>query len=684
MVFYYHTFSKPNSLKRGSVFLFLIPMLFAFSKPLSAQNNIKNISPANPTQEVYSRVKVSADPQQFIKMVEELGFDHISLKKNNSFEGEFSQTEIADIIKLGGKVKILIPDLQKNLIAANNKRLINNSDADLALPAGFTYGSMGGYLTYAEVVAKLDQLRTMYPNLISEKLSIGKSTENRDLWVVRISNNPDVDQDKPKVFFNALTHAREPAGMMQLIYYMCTLLQNYNTDPEAKFLIDNREIYFLPVVNPDGYEYNRNISPNGGGMWRKNRYKVCTTTTTVSNCRDIKVRRCDTTWKGTTYTVRGCKDVVIGRVCDTVRKTTCTTYGVDLNRNFGYKWGYDNTGSSSSTGSDTYRGPSAFSEPEIKALRDFSLLKNFKMVCNQHTPGDQLTYPYSYADGVVNPDQALYDKRNALVTEVNHFLIGHMHQTAGYVANGEASDWQYGEQTTKAKAYSWSPELGQSFWPAQSLIEPLCQSTLRMDLNMSWIAGEYFRYSAPAGLNATTTNFSVPVTIINYGEKTGCVEKINFISSDTLYTGNDSISLAGVLSGATVVKNIAIDLSSYSGTGTVNGVLRINYTGGYTEDKPFSFTYSLPSPQRKIGASADVKKLNESYTIYPNPTGSLFYISSKNNETPISIMVYDINGSLMKMAQNTNQVDLSDVAKGIYTIKIETAEGFIDKRITKQ
>ncbi len=701
-----------------------------------AQNVEKTAASAVKPLEIYSRVQVAANDLQRAKMYEAIGFDHLLIQPDGSFIGEFSQSEISKMTELGAKVKVLIPDVVKDFITKNNKKRISNINSDLTLPNGFTYGSMGGYLTFDEVVAKLDQLRTMYPNLITIKQSIGKSTENRDLWVVKISDNPDIDENEPKVFFNALTHAREPAGMMQMIYYMCYILQNYNADPEIKHLIDNRELYFEPVVNPDGYEYNRSLNASGGGMWRKNRYKVTNTTTTVSNCktvitgtlcdttwktttpyttsncRNITTTKCDTSWNKshTTYTLKNCRSTTV-KVCDTTwgasvntyttsncrntTKTTCdttrtsssTVYGVDLNRNYGYKWGFDNTGSSATNTSDTYRGPYAFSEPELIAVRDFSILKQFKEVSNQHTPGNDLTYPFSYNNSVVNPEQAFYNLKNSLATEDNHFTIGHMLQTQGYLANGEASDWQFGDQITKPKAYSWTPELGTTFWPTQAEIEPLCLTNIRMNDNIAWMAAEYFRYSANAGLNTTSATFTVPVTIINYGDNSGSVETIKFIPlsvSTSTSTGNDSISLNGITPGMTTTKNLTLSLSGYSGTGTISGVLRISYSDGYTQDKPFSFTYALPLGLRKQATTTDAKKVNDIYSLYPNPTGSLFHINSTNNEVPVSVSVYDMNGSIMKTIQNTNDVDLSGLANGIYTIRIETTSGIIDKKITKQ
>jgi hypothetical protein len=707
---------------------FLLSFLF-----LVMLNSVKAQGFNSAGQEIYSRVEVKTNAQQFAKMNAEIGFDHVHLESNGSFIGEFSQSEIAVIKRLGAKVKILVPDIVQNLTQKNSTaRLSNTSQVSALLPAAFTYGSMGGYLTYPEIAAKLDELRAMYPNLISVKQSIGKSTENRDLWVVKISDNPDADENEPKVFYNSLTHAREPAGMMQMFYFMCYLLQNYNSDPEVRHLLNNRELYFEPCVNPDGYEYNRSLSATGGGMWRKNRYKVTSTTTTINNCHNVTtkkcdtiwkiattfttnncvsmtVRKCDTTWKSpTSYTVKSCKNLttktcdtiwkvtktftlschnLTRSICDTNRTTTSTVYGVDLNRNYGYKWGFDNTGSSATQTSDTYRGPSAFSEPEIAAIRDFSILKNFKEVSNQHTFANALTYPFSYKDGIVIPDQALYMLRNNLISEDNGFKIGHMLQTCGYLANGEASDWQYGEQTAKAKAYSWSPELGSSsdgFWPPQSRIEPLSISMLKMNKNIAWIAGEYFRYSAPAGLNANSAAFTVPVTVINYGDPTGSIETIQFISSDSMFTGTDAVSLSGIIPGMTASRNLTLDLSAFSGTGSVSGVLRITYPDGYTQNQPFSFTYSLPIQANERKKMPENASTLTRYELFPNPVNNILTYTSENNETALSISVYSLNGELLRKAINENHVSLNDLPSGMYQVVIETVNGRLANKIIKQ
>lgn len=131
---------------------------------------------------------------------------------------------------------------------------------------------MGGYHDYNNVIAALDSMHNLYPSLTTAKINIGNSLEGRAIWALKISDNPDVDEDEPEVFYNGLTHAREPIGMEVLLYFMWNLLTTYGTDSLSTYLVNNRELWFVPVTNPDGYEYNRTTNPNGGGMWRKNRF----------------------------------------------------------------------------------------------------------------------------------------------------------------------------------------------------------------------------------------------------------------------------------------------------------------------------------------------------------------------------------------------------------------------------
>ena len=115
------------------------------------------------------------------------------------------------------------------------------------------------------------------------------------------------------------------------------------------FLVDNRELYFIPVINVDGYVYNENTNPNGGGNWRKNR-----------------------------------------------RDNGGGIFGVDPNRNYSFQWGFNNSGSSPTPSSSTYRGTGPFSEPETQAIRDFVNGQDFTMAFNYHSFSNVLIFPYDY------------------------------------------------------------------------------------------------------------------------------------------------------------------------------------------------------------------------------------------------------------------------------------------------
>ena len=73
------------------------------------------------------------------------------------------------------------------------------------------------------------------------------------------SDNPNDDENEPEVLFTGLTHSREPLSMMNLFYFVQQLVEQYGLDPELTFLTNNREMWFIPVINPDGYVYNESI-----------------------------------------------------------------------------------------------------------------------------------------------------------------------------------------------------------------------------------------------------------------------------------------------------------------------------------------------------------------------------------------------------------------------------------------
>jgi hypothetical protein len=386
------------------------------------------------------------DQTHTIKTLAELGVevDHGDFRKGVSFSSDFSEAEEGLISDAGFRYEVLISDVSnyyahqtsaaRQTQTRSSSTCSNTSGYNIAIPNNFRGGSMGGFLTYQEMLDQLDSMKVKYPNLISARHGIDtfRSIEGRPIYWLRISNHPDSNQSaKPQILYTAVHHAREPAGLTDIMFYMWHLLENYQTSAEVRELVDNTEMYIIPCVNPDGYIYNQTTNPNGGGLWRKNR-----------------------------------------------RHNSDSTYGVDLNRNYGYNWGYDNTGSSPTTTSETYRGTAGFSEPETQATKWFAEHHNFRLAINYHTYSNMLVYPWGYQASFLCPDSAIFSAYATTMTRKNHFLYGTADQTVGYTTNGDSDDWMYGDQNTVNKIFSMTPEAGSAtygFWPPASAVVDVCK-----------------------------------------------------------------------------------------------------------------------------------------------------------------------------------------------------------------
>jgi carboxypeptidase T len=418
----------------------------------------------------YKQIRIPISSANDFITLAQIGIDLEDSKfgKDNTLTLFVSNEEFDLISSNGFSYTILIDDWNSYY---NSLRQLSNEEKAIYLSEslrnynvdGFGYGTMGGYYTYSEMVANLDSMYAQYPNLITQKYSIGSSQQSRTMWAVKISDNPNINENEPTVGFDALVHAREPQSMATLMYYMWYLLQNYGTNPEVTALVNNREIYCVPCFNPDGYEYNRTTNPSGGGMWRKNR-----------------------------------------------RNNGDGSYGVDLNRNFGYAWGYDNIGSSPTPSDETYRGPSAFSEPECQAIRNLAIQRSYKTYFNMHTYGGYILYPWGYIDAET-PDSLAYREFAALLTSQSGYLYGSGSELLGYPSNGSIRDWMYGEQTLKGKTFGYTIEIGDDFWPSQSQIFPIAQQNLSTMIYQTHLAGAYVELVDP-GYNE---EFFDPGDIIN-------------------------------------------------------------------------------------------------------------------------------------------------------------------------
>ncbi len=247
------------------------------------------------------------------------------------------------------------------------------------------------YHTYAELVSELRQITAKHSQ-IATLHDIGDTWEktqgkaNRDLWAVHI-NGKGVAEQKPGIVFLGNHHARELATVEIPLMLIKLLTDNYGRDAEITRLLDTRDIWIVPMVNPDGH-----IKAEAGQNWRKNTHEH-------------------------------------GRHT-----------GTDLNRNYGHHWG--ERGASSSPSSDTFRGASAFSEPETQAVRDFLLAhKNLTIMMSYHSFSDLILYPWGYTKQR-NPNAKLVEIGQKLGE-----LTGYRPQQAAdlYVASGITDDYTFGE-----------------------------------------------------------------------------------------------------------------------------------------------------------------------------------------------------------------------------------------------
>jgi len=422
----------------------------------------------------YSRVKLFAGHDELLALAAKgLSIDHGVFKAGVYVICELSDRELAIAEAAGIRYEVEIPDMTKYYKERNEPYLSKLDEIkhakytlsrDWPVPAGFELGTVGGFLSIDQAMEHLDNMATLYPDLVSPRYTLDYPTHNgQELYWVRLSDNPTTNEDEPEVLYTGMHHAREPIGMQLQIFYMYYLLENYNTDPDVQYIVNNFELYFVPIVNMDGYAYNIQNNPSGGGMWRKNR-----------------------------------------------RQNDDGSYGVDVNRNYGYMWGYDDNGSSPYPWDETYRGPSAFSEPEAACLRNFCEEHEFRIALNYHSYSNLLLYPWGWSSDPC-PQDAIFHAHAEILSTENGYTYGPGYTTI-YATNGGSDDWMYGEQTTKDLIYSYTPEVGDGsagFWPQVSQIIPLCQENMYQNLMAARLSGPWAvaRDLSPSIIENTTGLF---------------------------------------------------------------------------------------------------------------------------------------------------------------------------------
>ena len=248
------------------------------------------------------------------------------------------------------------------------------------------------YHNYAEMVANMQAVAAAHPTKV-HLFSLGTSYDGQDIIGARVSNDATDNLSEPGVFYVGQHHAREH----MTVEVVLSLLHRFVDKPMARNLINTRQIYFVPSLNPDGSEYD--IATGQYRFWRKN------------------------------------------------RQPDQGIYGTDLNRNYSYNWGCCG-GSSGNRSSETYRGAAAFSTPEDSRMRDFIVAHpNITTGISYHSYGDLILYPYGYTDEDIPPDMDPIDHQTfvAMGAEMAR-TTGYWPQQSSdlYITDGDWNDWMYG------------------------------------------------------------------------------------------------------------------------------------------------------------------------------------------------------------------------------------------------
>ncbi|MFJ1736921.1 M14 family metallopeptidase [Streptomyces sp. NPDC088254] len=288
------------------------------------------------------------------------------------------------------------------------------------------------YHNYAEMNAEIDQRIAAHPGIISKRV-IGKSYQGRDVVAVKISDNVGADEAEPEVLFTHHQHAREHLTVEMALYLIRELGAGYGTDARITNMVNSREIWIVPDVNPDGGEYD--VATGSYRSWRKNRQP----------------------------------------------NSGSSNVGTDLNRNWAFRWGCCG-GSSGSTSSETYRGPAAESAPEVKVVSDFVRgrvvggVQQIKAGIDFHTYSELVLWPFGFTYSDTTTGMTA-DDRNAFATVGRSMAAsnGYTPEQSSdlYITDGSIDDYLWGAHKIFAYTFEMYPGSagGGGFYPPDEVIE---------------------------------------------------------------------------------------------------------------------------------------------------------------------------------------------------------------------
>ncbi|MET9376584.1 M14 family zinc carboxypeptidase [Streptomyces sp. NPDC002992] len=351
-----------------------------------------------------------------VPLLLEAGTDGHELTEQVPDEGS-ATLELYLTDKQAGQLRGKGVELAKHTLSSQAEKRVAGAGDGVFRP----YGGSGGLKQ--EILATSQA----HPDL-TKVVSIGKTVKGQDILAVKVSKGAKKVRDgsRPATLYVSNQHAREwitPEMTRRLLHHY---LDGYGKDERVTKIVDSTELWFVLSANPDGYDFTHADPANR--QWRKN---------LRDNNGDGRIAPGD---------------------------------GVDLNRNFAYKWGYDNEGSSPDPADETYRGTGPMSEPETKALDAFQKRIGFQYGINYHSAAQLLLYGVGWQVATDTPDDVAL--RSLAGTPQKPAVPGYRPQVSSelYTTNGEAD----GHAANVNGMQMFTPEMS------------TCATVSRIDPNDAW------------------------------------------------------------------------------------------------------------------------------------------------------------------------------------------------------
>lgn len=288
-----------------------------------------------------------------------------------------------------------------------------------------------GYHTYEEMVTEIQNIEVNHSTIV-KLYNLTTTFEGRTVWAVKISDNPqENDSTEPDVLVMAGQKANSLISVEIALYLLDHLTKNFGADARITELVNNREVWIIPMVNPDGHAFVN----EGNEEWVKNR-----------------------------------------------RNNGDTSFGVNLNRNYDFNWGIMDNHTSHDTGSPYYHGPYAFSESETEAIRDLVESQNFVFSLSLSSFGDKITYPWGYNESSTPDDDLLSE----IARDMSMYSGYSVSQNGSiYINHGNVDDWLY-----NTSVLPFTVLAGEADIPEEPQIEIIAQENIPSCLYLLDIADD--------------------------------------------------------------------------------------------------------------------------------------------------------------------------------------------------